>query len=141
MQSQIHRLPKRLVCLRVCQISSGLKPGAYQLDVSALGYQHKVIPVKIEPGHPLNLGTIELRTDQLGLDAVVVTGTMKESYVKAEMMMGMELEKAVIRGSKNKSISFSIYYSNNEKALAVFQFFDFSSILLTRWEDYRKHGA
>lgn len=61
---------------------SGLSPGDYHLEISALGYQRKVIPVTLAPGEPVDLGTVELRTDQLGLEAVVVTGTMKESYVK-----------------------------------------------------------
>ena len=89
---------------------SGLAAGAYELDISALGYQRKVVQVEIKPDLPTDLGEIELKTDQLGLDAVVVTGAMKESYVKSsplkvEVFKGQYLERQLAPTNLMESLS------------------------------------
>jgi outer membrane receptor for ferrienterochelin and colicins len=89
---------------------SGLAAGLYELDISALGYRRKIVPVEITPDRPVDLGEIELKTDQLGLDAVVVTGAMKESYVKSsplkvEVFKGQYLQRQLAPTNLMESLS------------------------------------
>ena len=61
----------------------GLTSGVYDLEISAIGYRRIRKSITIMPDRTLNMGRIEILPDQFALDAVVVTGTMKESYVKS----------------------------------------------------------
>lgn len=88
----------------------GLSAGVYELDISALGYRRKVVPVEIKTDQPIHLGEIELKTDELGLDAVVVTGAMKESYVKTsplkvEVFKGQYLQRQLAPTNLMESLS------------------------------------
>lgn len=63
-------------------ILDSIPSNAKNLRVSSLGYQSKIIsinPAKLST----SLGEIILEDDMLGLNEIVVTGTMKETFVKA----------------------------------------------------------
>ena len=53
-----------------------------KLQFSSLGFQEVVIPVDYD-GNPVELSDVVMKEDLLGLNEVVVTGTMKETFVKA----------------------------------------------------------
>jgi outer membrane receptor for ferrienterochelin and colicins len=72
--------------------------GKYQLQVSSVGFRSYKKDIEVI-GKPIDLGTITLLQDVLGLEEVVVTGTMKESFVtaspvKVEVITDDLLEKA-----------------------------------------------
>ena len=52
------------------------------LVISSLGYQRTSVKVEAGSGD-VQLGKITMREDMLGLDEVVITGTMRETFVKA----------------------------------------------------------
>ena len=58
-----------------------IKKGTYQLVVSALGYKKMKQQIEIKEGD--NFLQIELFPSSYNLDQVVVTGTMKESFLRA----------------------------------------------------------
>jgi outer membrane receptor for ferrienterochelin and colicins len=55
--------------------------GKYELAISALGYQPYSREIDLAGG-TLDLGTVELQDDVLGLQEVVITGAMKETFIK-----------------------------------------------------------
>jgi outer membrane receptor for ferrienterochelin and colicins len=61
----------------------GVAPGSYELSVSAIGYQRVSKNVAVGVGERLDLGVLKIAEDILGLSTVVVTGTMKETFVAA----------------------------------------------------------
>lgn len=52
-----------------------LEAGSYELSISAIGYEAIEMEVKVEPNLVIDLGTIELKEDILGVGEVVVTGS------------------------------------------------------------------
>lgn len=73
-------------------------PGNYQLMISALGYQLYQKSITVSEGDTLKLGDVILSPSSLGLNEVVVTGTLKESFisespVKVEVITTKLLEK------------------------------------------------
>ena len=59
-----------------------LPMGASRIKLSSLGYQDKIINVNAAE-QPFHFGDLQLKEDLLGLNEIVVTGTMKETFVKA----------------------------------------------------------
>lgn len=57
--------------------------GNSMLEITAVGFTTTKKPVNILPGKTQDLGKVALKEDMLGLDEVVVTGTMQETYVRA----------------------------------------------------------
>ena len=53
-----------------------------ELRISSVGYQTKQIKIDLSL-EVIDLGDIELQDDMLGLNEVVITGTMRETFVKA----------------------------------------------------------
>ena len=80
---------------------SDLSEGAYVLQISVLGYQSYRTKIQIEKTKEvIDLGVITIKEDILGLQEVVVTGTMKETFlsdspVKVEVITGRFLEKNI----------------------------------------------
>lgn len=73
-------------------------PGSYRLVASALGYHTWMKKVELHPGQELSLGRITLEPNILNLQEAVVTGTMKETYlkdspVKVEVISGRYLQQ------------------------------------------------
>lgn len=62
---------------------TGITPGQYQLVISAVGYKKWVQSIQVEAGKNIALGQLQLQEDLLGLEEVVVTGTMTETFVSA----------------------------------------------------------
>lgn len=62
-------------------IIKNINPGTYKLSVSAVGYAQFNKEITIEPSETVEVD-IELRQTLEQLDEVVVTGTMRETYVK-----------------------------------------------------------
>jgi outer membrane receptor for ferrienterochelin and colicins len=58
-----------------------IKPGSYTLQVSMLGYKGYSLAIDIKPNDKIELGQILLHDDALGLREVVVTGSMKPTFV------------------------------------------------------------
>ena len=76
----------------------GLEASEQTIVVQALGFEKLEIPVIVEEGIDINLGRLELKRDLLGLDEVVVTGTMrsvtvKESPVKVDVISGSYIQE------------------------------------------------
>ncbi len=72
--------------------------GHYELAISLLGYQRLVKKIVVAAEEVLNLEDILLREDIFGLQEVVVTGTMKETFVanspiKIDVITAKYLEK------------------------------------------------
>jgi len=59
------------------------EPGTHILKASALGYATLSYKVEVVSGEPIDLGSLVLQEDMLGLNEVVITGTMRETFVKA----------------------------------------------------------
>ncbi len=57
------------------EFSAAISPGTYTLMVRFIGYRAKEIEVEFADEPEIDLGTLELQSDMLGLDEVVVTGT------------------------------------------------------------------
>lgn len=77
---------------------SGIPPGTYQLVISALGFHAQIQKVQVGEGEELALGRISLEPNILNLQEAVVTGTMKETYlkdspVKVEVISGRYLQQ------------------------------------------------
>ncbi len=62
-------------------VISNIPIGDYQLRVSVIGFQSYKQDIHIEADTQIDLGTVELESLELELDAVVVTGTLKETYL------------------------------------------------------------
>ena len=83
--------------------------GSHQLRISMLGYltyRREILP---EPGTELYLGQIDLSEDVLGLEEVVVTGTLKEVFItsspiKVEVINSRYLEKNIAPTNLMESI-------------------------------------
>lgn len=76
----------------------GLKAGAYEIRFSAVGYKASQQKVELKAGEALDLGGIVLKEDILGVEEVVVTGNLKESFVsnspvKIDVYTGKLFEK------------------------------------------------
>lgn len=57
--------------------------GHRQISVSAMGYQPLAVKVEVRVGATIELGVLKLVESVLGLDEVVVTATMQETFVSA----------------------------------------------------------
>ena len=57
--------------------------GTYSFYASAVGYKHFKKEITIKNSTSVDFGKIELEEDVFGLEEVVVTGTMKETYISA----------------------------------------------------------
>ncbi|MDP4844019.1 MAG: TonB-dependent receptor [Salibacteraceae bacterium] len=58
-----------------------LSPGSYELQVSVLGFKTKTLSFELVENQTLDLGKIYLQEDMLGLNEIVITGTMRETFV------------------------------------------------------------
>ena len=89
---------------------SGLPTGSHRLRISMLGYLAHEQPVELHEGAEVSLGPIELEPTQWALQEVVVTGTMKETFVrdspvKVEVITSRFLERNSSPTSLVESIS------------------------------------
>ena len=57
--------------------------GAYTMVVTAVGFRHHRKQLQVAEGQIMRVESIQLQEDALGLEEVVVTGTMKETFVSA----------------------------------------------------------
>lgn len=62
-------------------VLSDIPAGNYELIASMLGFQTLIKKLELSEKQTLDLGTLELEEDALGLKEIVVTGTMKATYV------------------------------------------------------------
>ncbi|MEX2597391.1 MAG: TonB-dependent receptor plug domain-containing protein, partial [Salibacteraceae bacterium] len=62
---------------------SNVPEGNHEIQYSAMGYQRLNRSVSIADKGMVDVGTIKLKLDMLGLNEVVITGTMRETFVKA----------------------------------------------------------
>ena len=86
--------------------------GEHRLKVSLLAYEQKVVNFELLTNQTLNLGSISLATDMLGLDEVVVSGTMKE-VSRLESSVPVEVfSKAFFRANPTPSIFESLQNVN-----------------------------
>lgn len=74
---------------------------SFKLKISAIGFKTLVKTIDPSSGGVIDIGTLEMENDELGLEAVVVTGTMKETYVsespvKVEVVTGAFLERTTM---------------------------------------------
>ncbi len=77
---------------------TNLPVGSYELAASVIGYRSINHPINIADNQQINLGILKMQEDVFGLEEVVVTGTMKESFVtnspvKIEVITARFLEK------------------------------------------------
>ncbi|MCB0754503.1 MAG: TonB-dependent receptor plug domain-containing protein, partial [Flavobacteriales bacterium] len=101
--------------------------GKYQLQVSSVGFRSYKKDIELT-GRSIDLGTVSLLQDVLGLEEVVVSGTIKESFVtaspvKVEVITDELLEKAANPVNLIKSlnlingvqevVSCGVCYTNN----------------------------
>jgi outer membrane receptor for ferrienterochelin and colicins len=61
---------------------TGIGNGQYTLFFSSIGLRREEVKVQVN-GKDVELGSIHLLNDVLGLDEVVISGTMKESFITA----------------------------------------------------------
>jgi outer membrane receptor for ferrienterochelin and colicins len=86
--------------------------GEHRLKVSLLAYQQKIVNFELLTNQTLNLGSISLQTDMLGLDEVVVSGTMKE-VSRLESSVPVEVySKVFFRANPTPSIFESLQNVN-----------------------------
>lgn len=86
--------------------------GQYEIQISALGYQafSKTIELQEEA---LDLGRIELQEDVLGLQEVVVTGAMKETFIKdSPVKVDVITHQFLLRNSAPTNLTESIKMIN-----------------------------
>ena len=74
--------------------------GAYELVVSVVGYKRLIKKLELGGGEVLDLGVLQLQEDIMGLEEIVVTGTMKETFVtaspiKVDVITARYLEKNI----------------------------------------------
>lgn len=62
-------------------VIENIPAGTYQLQASAIGYRKVTKEIQVQPGEILEI-RLQMNESLLELDQVVVTGTMKETYVK-----------------------------------------------------------
>ena len=77
---------------------TNLPVGSYELAATVVGYKSINRPINIADNQQINLGILKMQEDVFGLEEVVVTGTMKESFVanspvKIEVITARFLEK------------------------------------------------
>jgi len=77
---------------------TNLPVGSYELAASIVGYRSINKTISITDNQQIDLGTLTIQEDVFGLEEVVVTGTMKESFVtdspvKIEVITARFLEK------------------------------------------------
>lgn len=62
-------------------VLENVPPGTYDFTASMLGFQSLTQKITLKAGEKLHLGNLTLESNALGLQEVVVTGTMKSTYV------------------------------------------------------------
>lgn len=60
---------------------ANVPPGLYELVASMIGYQAVTKKIELKSDELMDLGILNLQEDALGLQEVVVTGTMKPTYI------------------------------------------------------------
>ncbi|WCL80400.1 TonB-dependent receptor [Saprospira sp. CCB-QB6] len=60
----------------------GLAPGHFELQIQAIGFQSQSINIELKANDTLKLDSLLLKEDILGLEEVVVSGQLKESFLK-----------------------------------------------------------
>ncbi|WBM73511.1 TonB-dependent receptor [Saprospira grandis] len=61
---------------------SELAAGSFELQIQAIGYQSQTLMIELKENEVLELDSIFLKEDILGLEEVVVSGQLKESFLK-----------------------------------------------------------
>ena len=74
--------------------SISLPPGSYTLEYRYVGYSNEVRPVELSQNQVLN---IELGSDQVQLEEIVITGTQLDKNVTSTEMSTVELDIKTIR--------------------------------------------
>ncbi|MCB0546867.1 MAG: TonB-dependent receptor [Phaeodactylibacter sp.] len=88
----------------------GIPPGTYRLAVSALGYHTWTQEVQVRAGEGAQLGRLTLEPNILNLQAAVVTGTLKATYlkdspVKVEVVSGRYLQQQAAPANLMESVA------------------------------------
>lgn len=89
----------------------GIPAGVYKLQASAVGYKTKFLDITIKPGATLNLD-IHLEPSLLELEYIVVTGTMRETYVKDSPVKVHVVSQELLRKNPSGNLMEGISYIN-----------------------------
>ena len=87
-----------------------LAAGSYKLAISSLGYKTQVKTINLADGEQKKLASITLKEDLLDMEEVVISGTMRESYIsvspiKVEVITSKYLEKTSMPTNLVESIA------------------------------------
>lgn len=86
--------------------------GKHKLMISVLGYEKQIVPFNLKAGEHLQLGSIELKANMLGLDEVVISGTLKEMS-KLESAVPVEVyNKSFFKANPTPSVFESLQNVN-----------------------------
>jgi outer membrane receptor for ferrienterochelin and colicins len=88
---------------------NGVESGSYQIKISALGFKSITQKIEVE-NSSIELGEISMEKDLLGLEEVVITGNLKETYVlespvKVDVITSNFLERTTMPTNLVESIS------------------------------------
>ena len=93
-------------------VIENMAKGQYELQVSALGYQAFSRSIEVQEA-ALDLGSIEMQEDVLGLQEVVVTGAMKETFIKdSPVKIDVITHQFLLRNSAPTNLTESIKMIN-----------------------------
>lgn len=93
-------------------VIENMAKGQYELQVSALGYQAFSRSIEVQETS-LDLGSIEMKEDVLGLQEVVVTGAMKETFIKdSPVKIDVITHQFLLRNSAPTNLTESIKMIN-----------------------------
>lgn len=86
--------------------------GKQKLVVSVLGYEKQTVPFVIKAGEHIHLGVIKVKANMLGLDEVVISGTLKEMS-RLESAVPVEVyNKSFFRANPTPSVFESLQNVN-----------------------------
>jgi outer membrane receptor for ferrienterochelin and colicins len=86
--------------------------GKQKLVVSVLGYEKQTVPFVIKAGEHIQLGVIKVKANMLGLDEVVISGTLKEMS-RLESAVPVEVyNKSFFRANPTPSVFESLQNVN-----------------------------
>lgn len=80
-----------------------LNPGEYVLNVSALGYHSYQKKIKVKANESMILNVV-LAKNHLNLDQVVVTGTLKETFIKSSPVKVEVISKTLLQKTPSNNI-------------------------------------
>ncbi|MFW6157533.1 MAG: TonB-dependent receptor [Balneolaceae bacterium] len=88
-----------------------VQPGSYRLIVTAVGYTRQAFDVEVKAGATAELD-IQMETSRLEMDEVVVTGTMRETFVKDSPVKVQVIGQEFLDKNSSENIMESVNYIN-----------------------------